>query len=154
MQEARLALLPAAPVTTGRPLRLLIVDDAEENRALLQAYLARTPHLLTFAEHGAQAVDQYMRHPFDLVLMDMQMPVMDGLEATGRIRQWERQHPEHPVTPIVAVTADALPEHRERSLAAGCTAHLTKPIRKVALLAAIAQFATGPVPETLPAREV
>lgn len=88
--------------------------------------------------NGAQALEQFKNGTYDLVLMDMQMPVMDGLEATAAIRQWEREQHRTP-TPIIALTANAFKEEADKSLAAGCTAHITKPIKKKTLLAVIAQ---------------
>jgi CheY-like chemotaxis protein len=74
--------------------------------------------------------------------MDMQMPVMDGYTATERIRKWEKENGVRP-TPIIALTANALKEDAQRSLDAGCTAHLTKPIKKAGLLAAIREHAAA-----------
>jgi CheY-like chemotaxis protein len=81
---------------------------------------------------------------FDIVLMDVQMPVMDGYAATRKIRQWESENSAGTV-PILALTAHALPEQIQKSLDAGCTAHLTKPIRKATLLRAIEAHTMGPV---------
>jgi len=89
-----------------------------------------------YPEHGFEGFDALKNPGFDLVLMDIQMPVMDGLAATAAIRQWEQEH-HRPATPILALTANAFKEDREKSLAAGCTAHLTKPIKKQTLLEAI-----------------
>jgi CheY-like chemotaxis protein len=73
--------------------------------------------------------------------MDMHMPVMDGYTATQHIRQWERRHGQQQPIPILALTAFGMKEEVQKSLNAGCTAHLVKPIRKATLLAAIAQYA-------------
>src|SRR3989442_4132540 len=81
---------------------------------------------------------------YDVVLMDVEMPVMDGYSGTRRIRQWEGENRARPV-PILALTAHALPEEVQKSLDAGCTAHLTKPIRKATLLHAIEEHAMGRV---------
>jgi CheY-like chemotaxis protein len=113
---------------------------------LIQAYLRNTPHQLTLAENGAVAVERCTAEAYDLVLMDVQMPVMDGYSATARIRQWEQAH-HRPPTCIVALTANALTEDLHKSLAAGCDGHLTKPIKKAALLEAIGAYAGIP---TLP----
>jgi two-component system, sensor histidine kinase and response regulator len=133
-------LTPAAPpAATARGLEILVVEDNEDNQMLLQAYLRSTPHHLTLAENGAVAVEQFQVGHYDLVLMDIQMPVMDGYTATKHMRQWEQaQH--RPPTLIVALTANALPEEMQYSLEAGCNGHLSKPIKKAALLAALADY--------------
>lgn len=116
--------------------RVLLVDDSADNRFLIDSYLKSTGIQLTMAENGQQAVDLFAEEKFDLVLMDMQMPVMDGLTATMRMREFERaQHRQR--TRIVALSAYALPPEVDRSLKAGCDFHLSKPIRKADLLAAI-----------------
>ena len=109
--------------------RILIVDDAEFNRMLIQEYLKDTNYIFTEAENGKIAVDKIKREEFDVVLMDMQMPVLDGYTATQEIRAWEKET-HHPHIPIVAVTAYALKEEQEKSLAVGCDQHLSKPILK------------------------
>jgi PAS domain S-box-containing protein len=139
-------LQPSAPssklseddVTLG-PLRILIAEDSPDNRMLFQAYLKQTPHALTFAEDGELAVDQFLANPYDLILMDMQMPGMDGLAATRAIRTIERTKGRQP-TPIVAVTANAMTQDLADSHCAGCDAHLSKPISKEKLLSAIDQY--------------
>ncbi|MEO5367423.1 MAG: ATP-binding protein [Magnetococcus sp. WYHC-3] len=118
--------------------RLLLVEDSEDNRMLIQAYLRHGPYHLEMAVNGLEALEAVRRMDFDLILMDLQMPVMDGYRATQLIRQWEREHG-RPAIPIVALTAHALPGDEERSLQAGCTAHITKPIRKSRLLEALAK---------------
>lgn len=122
-----------------RPLRILLVDDSSDNRMLVKTYLRKTPHQVDVAENGAEAVEKFKQNRYDLVLMDVQMPVMDGLTATRKIRAWESRQGRQPV-PILALTAHALKEEQERSLEAGCTAHLTKPIRKKTLLEAIRKY--------------
>ncbi len=118
------------------PLRILLVDDSPDNRALVCAYLEGTPHQVETAADGAEAVARFKENLHDLVLMDMQMPVMDGCAATRTIRAWEAQEGRER-TPILALTAYAFAEERAKSADAGCDAHLTKPIRKAELLEAI-----------------
>ncbi len=125
-----------APETGKRPLHILLVDDSEDNRLLVSAYLKKTPHTLELAENGEVAVTKFKAGDFDLVLMDMQMPVKDGYAATREIRQWEATG-DLPPTPVVALTAYALKDDAQKSLDAGCTGHLTKPIKKETLLEAI-----------------
>jgi CheY-like chemotaxis protein len=131
-----IAPMPASSATLDRPLRILIVDDSHDNRALIEAYLKKTPYLLIEAEDGQQAIDKFIAGRFDLVLMDIQMPNVDGYEATERIRGWERENGRHR-TPVVALTASALDDAADRTRAAGCDAHVTKPVKKSTLLHAI-----------------
>ena len=131
----------------GRPaevasLRILLVEDFADNRRMIELYLKKTPHRLDMAGNGQSAVEKFIRAPYDLVLMDVQMPVMDGYTATKLIRKWEGEQHRSPA-PILALTANALKGEVQKSLAAGCTAHLVKPIRKAQLLQAITQYATG-----------
>ncbi len=133
-----------------QPLRILVVEDTLDNRTLIELYLRDFAHKLTMVENGQLAVDIVAIHtgptpPYDLILMDIQMPVMDGHTATRAIRELEKQRG-WSSQPIIALTAHALREEIERSMEAGCTAHLTKPIRKQALLDAIAQHAVGALP--------
>lgn len=138
----------AAPAETepeageSRPLRILLVEDSEDNRFLIESYLAKTDHTVVEAENGQEAVDAITGDDahFDLVLMDMQMPVKDGLAATREVREWESATGADRTT-IVALSAFALKEERKRSLDAGCDAHLTKPIKKRELLAALDEYA-------------
>jgi CheY-like chemotaxis protein len=104
------------------------------------AYLRDTPCRVDVAENGGVAWEMFATGHYDLVLMDRQMPVMDGLAATRAIRQWELAHNRAP-KPIIALTASALKADREACLAAGCTAFLTKPIKQEALLQAIRDHA-------------
>ena len=119
---------------------MLLVEDSEDNRMLILAYLKRTPHQVEIAENGQIAVDRFTTGEFDLVLMDMQMPVMDGYSATRAIREWELQNG-LARTPIIALTAHALFGDAEKSAEAGCDAHLTKPIKKATLLEELERFA-------------
>lgn len=131
--------LPCQERSALPSLRILFAEDLQDNRDVLALFLKETPYQLEMAENGLIAVQKFRAGAYDLVLMDMQMPVMDGYQATAAIRQWEREH-EHVPTPIISFTANAFNEEIEKSLAAGCTAHLTKPIKKNALLAAIAEY--------------
>ncbi len=120
------------------PRTILAVDDSVENRNLIQAFLKKTPHRLVTAENGQQALEALREATFDLVLMDMQMPVMDGYSAVKEIRCRDQILGIH--TAVVALTAFALEEEKERSLLAGCDAHLTKPIRKADLRRGIDEY--------------
>ncbi|MBX3304895.1 MAG: PAS domain S-box protein [Nitrospira sp.] len=127
---------PSKTQTSLRPLRILLVDDLEDNRDLVILFLKSLPYTVETAVNGREAVEKVQTTSYDIVLMDVQMPIMDGLQATSTIRQWERAKGRRSI-PIIALTAQALTEEREKSLAAGYTAHLTKPIKKPDLLKAI-----------------
>jgi PAS domain S-box-containing protein len=117
-------------------LRILLAEDSPDNCIITIAYLEDTPYQVQIAETGAIACKMFEAGRYDLVLMDRQMPVMDGLTATRTIRAWEQAN-HRPPTPIIALTASALKGDREMCLAAGCTAFLTKPIKQEVLLQAI-----------------
>ena len=130
---------PTTPGTEGPKLRILLAEDSTDNQQLIRAYLKRTAHHLEVVMDGQQAVEQVKRFDYDLVLMDMQMPVMDGYSATRTIRAWEAQSGRARHT-IIALTAHALEGDYERSLDAGCDDHLTKPIKKATLLERLARL--------------
>jgi PAS domain S-box-containing protein len=121
------------------PLRILVAEDLEDNREVIRLFLKDRPWTLDFAENGVMAVQRFKAMAYDLVFMDVQMPELDGYDATRMMREWEQAHG-RPRTPIVALTANALQEEIEKSLAAGCDAHMTKPIKKKTLLAAVARY--------------
>ena len=123
----------AATIGDAKTLDILLVDDSEDNRLLIRSFLKKYPCRVQIAQNGREGVDLFQSGSYDLVLMDIQMPVMDGYEATRTIRAWENQESRRP-TPIVALTAHALKEDEQKSLDAGCTAHLTKPVRKAELI--------------------
>ena len=131
----------APPVAPGSEqplpaLNILLVEDSADNRTITLAYLQDTPYRIEIAENGAIACEKFAAGHYDLVLMDRQMPVMDGLTATRSIRKWELAN-NRPPTPIIALTAAALKGDQEQCLAAGCTAYLSKPIKEEVLLQAI-----------------
>jgi PAS domain S-box-containing protein len=114
-------------------LHILAVDDAEDNLRLLEAFLKRTPHCLCTALNGADGLLQFQNTVFDVVLMDIQMPIMDGYQTTRAMREWEAAQARSR-TPIIAFTAHAMKDVSEQIMAAGCDAVLTKPLRKQGLL--------------------
>jgi PAS domain S-box-containing protein len=120
------------------PLRVLLCEDSRDNAFLVEAYLKGTNYLLETAPDGRAAVERFKNEVFDMVLMDMQMPVLDGYAATRQIRQWEAELGRTP-TPILALTAHAQVEEVERCKSCGCTAFLSKPLRRATLLAALAK---------------
>ena len=119
------------------PLQILMAEDHAANRRVVELFLMESPVLLDMAVNGEEAVRMFKAGDYDLVLMDIEMPLLDGYEATRRIRDWEKEH-ELEAVPIVALTAHALQEHRQRSQEAGCSGFLTKPIKKKVLYEAIA----------------
>lgn len=130
---------PREPPTALRSARILLVEDLEENRDVISLYLKDTPYRLEMAEHGQIAVQKFQSSAYDLVFMDLQMPMMDGIQATQTIRGWEQAQQQKP-TPIIALTGNAFKDDLEKSLEAGCTAHLTKPVKKKTLLEVIARY--------------
>lgn len=122
------------------PMRILVVEDAQENRFVIQAYLKSLPHEIKMAENGQIGLDLYKAQPFDMVLMDMHMPVMDGYTATQSLRKWEKEQGKKP-TPVIALTAHALKDDRQKCLDAGCDEYLSKPLKKARLIETIEAFA-------------
>lgn len=122
---------PGQPMLQA-PLRVLVVDDVMANRMVARAMLASAGHSVELAASGAAALEAIAAQDFDAVLMDLQMPGMDGLEATRRIRALPRPRG---TVPVFALTASALPEQVEQCRDAGMDGHLAKPIERGALLA-------------------
>jgi PAS domain S-box-containing protein len=142
-REAAPPSLAAGSGGEDRRTRVLLAEDVEENRLLVQLYLKDSVEL-TVASNGKEAVAAFEATPdFDLILMDIQMPEMDGYEATRLIRSIEARSG-RPSVPILALTAHALQKESMLIMEAGCDAHLTKPIRKAELLEAVSQYARGP----------
>jgi len=111
-----------------RSLKLLIADDTPINLALLTKLLTRKGHSVTQAENGLIAFEHYKADYFDAVLMDVHMPVMDGLEATQKIRSHEEEAGAPSQIPVIALTANTEPADRDLYLRSGMDAVLTKPI--------------------------
>jgi signal transduction histidine kinase/CheY-like chemotaxis protein len=132
------ATLPAVAAKPAESLRILVADDSEDNRAVMRAYLQQSPYVVDFVEDGASALEKLQTGRYDLALMDVHMPRMDGYDAVRAFREHERAR-NLPPLPVLALTADAFKEAVEKSLAAGFTMHLAKPIRKATLLEAIAR---------------
>jgi two-component system, sensor histidine kinase and response regulator len=140
--------LPATSEETGaarpkeekvRALRLLLVEDNRVNQKLAMRLLEKMGHQVTLAIHGREALDLLKPDSFDLVLMDIQMPVMGGVEATQRIRDAERQSGGH--IPIIAMTAHAMAGDAEKYLSAGMDGYVSKPVRNSFLRAEIERLA-------------
>jgi len=142
--HAELETLQPETAPAEGPMRILLADDAPDNRFLVKAFLRDIDCELEMAENGADAVSLFGNGNWDLILMDMQMPVMDGYEATSRIRDIERSNALSGVR-IVALTAHTGAEEVARCLDAGCDSHLAKPVRKDVLLELISHpRSTGP----------
>ncbi|MGA2409121.1 MAG: response regulator [Candidatus Binataceae bacterium] len=127
---------PSSPATGEHPLRMLLTDDSADNRTLIKAYCKRLPWQIDDAENGEAALRRFSTTGYDIVLMDLQMPVMDGLAAIRAMRSHEASN-HLPRTPIIALTASALDEDVHKSLDAGADAHVSKPINKATLLDAV-----------------
>ena len=119
---------------TQKILDVLLVEDNPDNQMLFTAYLKKSPHKVQVVEDGQAAVNILREKSFDLVFMDIQMPVLDGLSATRSIRQWEARENKRKgskeATPIYALTAHAMKQEIENTSAAGCDGHISKPFKK------------------------
>ena len=124
------------PQADGRQgMKVLLAEDNAVNRIFATRLLEKHGHTVVVVENGREALEALEREPVDLVLMDVQMPEMDGLEATAAIRERERKTGSH--VPIVALTAHAMKGDREKCLAAGADDYLAKPIRTAELFEAV-----------------
>lgn len=128
------------------PLRLLLVDDCRASRLLVTAVLTRWGIVPTIACNGSQAVIIAERHSFDIVIMDILMPVMDGVVATAKIRQAERENPLREPVPIVAYTSLDLGAYPERLARVGLTAILHKPCNATSLQNCLARWCPDKFP--------
>jgi two-component system, sensor histidine kinase len=113
-------------------LRVLMAEDHPINQRVTSLCLAPFNPTITVCQNGREAVDTFQLGVFDIVLMDMQMPEMDGLEATRLIRRYEADN-NLPRTPIAMLSANAMPEHVQAALEAGCDNHIAKPITPASL---------------------
>jgi CheY-like chemotaxis protein len=126
---------PTAPTPPVHPRRVLLAEDGLVNQKVATSLLQRRGHEVVIAQNGREAVDAVSREAFDVVLMDMLMPEMDGLEATAAIREMERHTGRH--VPIIAMTANAMKDDRERCLEVGMDGFLTKPVKPRELYEAV-----------------
>jgi len=116
--------------------RILVVEDQEDNRQILRDLLASAGYELTEAENGEEALAALAKQQPDLILMDIQLPIMDGYEATRRIRT----NPDLKSVPIIAVTSHALAGDEEKALTAGCNGYVSKPYSPRDLLAKVRAY--------------
>jgi PAS domain S-box-containing protein len=141
--RAHPSVIPHEPATT-RPLRVLLVEDNAVNARIALALVRRAGHDVTHVTDGSLAVDAVAREHFDLVLMDVQMPVMDGLEATRQLRARERGTRDH--VPIVAMTANAMKGDDELCFRAGMDGYLPKPLEFARLREVLSRYAASEAP--------
>jgi len=143
------SLAPApqrAQAGSGRALKVLLAEDNVVNRTFLSHFIADAGHVVVTAVNGLDAIEKLEREPFDVVLMDVQMPELDGVEAARRIRAAPKSRLD-PDTPIIALSAYAMKEDRERFLDAGMNAFVSKPVDMQTLLGVIRAAAGGAQPE-------
>jgi CheY-like chemotaxis protein len=124
-----------------RPLRILVAEDSIPNQQVAKAILERLGHSVDVAANGSEALQAVQHITYDLVLMDMQMPEMDGLEATRRIRALDLPAAR---VPIIAMTANALPRDVERCIEAGMNDFVAKPVNRARLISAIDNVPASP----------
>jgi two-component system sensor histidine kinase/response regulator len=140
-EAARTSAVPFTQAEGGTPpavtgLRILLADDAEDNRVLIEAFLRHSGCHLDLASSGAEAVKHFMARRYDVILMDLHMPEMNGYEAIRQIRAWERTK-KLVRTPIIALTAAVLEDSVRESLEAGCDSHVSKPVKRSTLFNAL-----------------
>ena len=135
---------PTGPTTASQALNILVADDNEVNRLVMQATLAGMGHSPAFAEDGRHALTMAATHAWDLILMDLHMPEMDGLESSRAIRALP--DPARSRVRIVALTADVFPETREQVSAAGMDGFMTKPIDHDALVSLLNDITAAKAP--------
>jgi signal transduction histidine kinase/DNA-binding response OmpR family regulator len=128
--------VPYFRIEDFKKLSILLVDDNSDNRLLVKAYLKKLPYVIDEAENGEEACSLFKSDKYDVVLMDVQMPLMDGREATRAIREWEKMEGKK-ATPIIALTAHAVKEEIDYCIEAGCDTHLSKPVKKETLISTI-----------------
>ncbi len=127
-------------------VHILLVEDNLDNRLLIQSYLKKSPCVLDEAHNGLEAIEKYKAQKYDVVFMDIHMPIMDGYTATKAMREWERTQNGHSSpaskseTPIIALSASVLKEDIEKSFAAGCTDHISKPVKKEVILNIVSEY--------------
>lgn len=114
--------------------KILLVEDAEDNQFLIRQFLHQTGAVIDVANNGKEGVEKALKNDYEIVLMDIQMPLVDGYQATTQLRQAGY------AKPIIALTAHALVEEREKSLSNGCNGHLTKPVNRRQLIESIQKF--------------
>jgi CheY-like chemotaxis protein len=148
--QTDLPLVPSKPPDLR--MNVLVAEDSYESQELMRFYFQNTPYQLEIVSNGEQAVATFQANRFDIVLIDLQMPGMDGFTATRLMRAWESTHRHAPI-PVLALTANAYREAEEQSRAAGCSGFLTKPITRPQLLDALNAYCLPmPIRESKPGK--
>jgi CheY-like chemotaxis protein len=129
-----------------RGLRVLVVEDHPINRQIMRLMLERIPARVTCADNGSEGVEAFVSHAFDVVLMDLRMPLMDGYEAMRRIRAFEAET-RGGRTPIIVISAHTMPAEIELARAAGADHHLGKPLHIPSLLETLDTVLQGRAPD-------
>lgn len=129
----------ADPPALIPPVKILLIDDSPDNELLVRLFLSKEGHQVESATDGKSGLELFQTMTFDLVLLDMQMPVMDGYKAARAMRNWEEQNNKIPM-PILALTAHAHPGDKEKCIAAGCSEYLAKPFSRQQLFAAVTRL--------------
>jgi len=132
--------LPSSGTSSTSPLRVLIAEDNRINQIVIVDILHNAGMLTKITSNGQEACDAIKNEPFDVVLMDCQMPLMDGYEATAEIRNWEQSLPHAGRVPIIALTANATKGDMEKCIQAGMDAYCSKPINPLQIVAMINQW--------------
>lgn len=135
-----------------RRYRILLVDDSEDNRVLMLHYLKSLPFDCDEAVNGQEAVDKFKVNHYDMIFMDIQMPIMSGYKATELMRYWENAK-KLPHTPIVALTATAVLEDLKRTIESGCDSYLVKPVKKTQIVEVLAENLLANPPPSKPFHE-
>ncbi len=130
------SMIEPAPSEPLRGKRILLVEDAEDNQFLITQFLSRTGAIVDIANNGAEGVDMALHNDYEVVLMDIQMPLVDGYQATTQLREAGYNKP------IIALTAHALQEERDKCLRTGCNGHITKPINRHQLISSLVDAVT------------
>jgi CheY-like chemotaxis protein len=108
-------------------LSVLLVEDNILNQRITTFSLKKFNHMVDIANNGLEAVNKYRENDYDVILMDIMMPVMDGLEATSQIRKFEKENPSKKHTPVIAITANTLDNDRDKCIATGMDEYMAKP---------------------------
>ena len=135
MPASRAEIGHDAPASEGK--KVLVAEDVKVNQVIIERLLTRAGHQVTLVEHGAEALEALREQSFDLIFMDMRMPVMDGITATEEIRRLDGPMG---AIPIIGLTANATPEDAARCMAAGMNDHLVKPVDRATLLKTVARW--------------
>ncbi|MDC0253625.1 response regulator [Bacteriovoracales bacterium] len=120
--------------------KILLVDDSEDSRLLIKIFLKNAKIELDVAMNGLEGLEKFKKNEYDIILMDVQMPEMDGLSCTKEIRKYEKQNPDKSKTFILAMTAYAFNEDIQRTRDAGCDSHISKPINKIKLISSLKKY--------------